>query len=241
MSHGYFNPGIDPNAFFDINTRQHVQRLIGGLTSNWTPSTGSTVIGTVGADIDHRDDTETLPAGLLPVDQDHLDGYRQVERAIVNNYTASVNASGTYNFTPRLKFTTTVGSQYTDVGFTRTDASGAKLLSGTTSLAGTTSRFAVSEITNDVKTLGFIAREQMAWADKFFLTLARAHRSQQCVRRQLQAGFLSVASARRRSSATHHTSRAYRPSRRCACALRPVRPDRTRGSSRRSSTTIRLP
>ena len=75
----------------------------------------------------------------------------------------------TYDY-DRFKFVSTFGTQYTDVGFTRTDAFGAKLLSGTGSLAGTTARFAVSETNSDVKTLGFLGRQQVAWADKLFLT-----------------------------------------------------------------------
>jgi TonB-dependent starch-binding outer membrane protein SusC len=168
VSHGYFNPGIAPTDFFDINTRQQVQRLIGGLTSNWTPLSWLAVNGTVGADIDHRNDNETLPASELLVDQNSTDGYRSVERAIITNYTSSLNASGTYDWRS-FKFTSTVGTQYTDVGFTRTDAFGAKLLPGTTSLAGTTARFSVSETNSDVRTLGFLAREQLGWADQAFI------------------------------------------------------------------------
>ena len=170
VSHGYYNPGIDPNDFFNINTRQEVQRLIGGLTSNWTPTSWFLLNGTFGADINHRNDNETLPPSLLLVDQNSTEGYRNVFRAIVTNYTASVNASGTYQYSPALKFITTLGSQYTDVGFTRTDATGAKLLAGTSSLAGTTARFTVSETNNFVRTLGFIGREQLAWSDRVFLT-----------------------------------------------------------------------
>ncbi|HET7372704.1 MAG TPA: SusC/RagA family TonB-linked outer membrane protein [Gemmatimonadaceae bacterium] len=169
VSHGYFNPGIDPTAFFNINTRQQVQRLIGSLTSNWTPAGWFALNATVGGDIDHRNDNETLPPDVLPVDQDRLDGYRSVNRAIIGNYTASVNGSATYDYAG-FKFVSTLGSQYTDVAFTRTDAFGAKLLAGTGSLAGTTARFAVSEINNDVRTLGFLGRQQVSWADRLFVT-----------------------------------------------------------------------
>jgi hypothetical protein len=59
-----------------------------------------------------------------------------------------------------------------DAGFTRTDAFGAKLLAGTGSLAGTSARFAVGEVTQDVRTLGFLGRVQGAWRDRAFLTVA---------------------------------------------------------------------
>jgi TonB-linked SusC/RagA family outer membrane protein len=172
LSHGYYNPGVDPNDFFNINTRQGVQRLIGGLTSNWTPTGWLNANATLGADINHRNDTETLPPAELNLDQDRSEGYRSIQRAIIANYTASANASATYDYSPQLKFVSTLGTQFTDVGFTRTDAFGARLLAGTGSLAGTTARFAVSETNQYVRTLGFLGRQQVAWNDKVFLTAA---------------------------------------------------------------------
>ena len=177
VSHGYFNPGIDPNAFFNINTRQVVQRLIGGVTSNWTPLNWLAVNGTLGADIDHRNDNETLPPNELTVDQTSADGYRSVDRAIITNYTANLTGSGTYHYKD-FRFVSSVGTQYSDVGFTRTDAFGAKLLTGTSSLAGTTARFSVGEVNSDVKTLGFLGREEINWADKRFVSIgARTDRN----------------------------------------------------------------
>jgi TonB-linked SusC/RagA family outer membrane protein len=170
LSHGYYNRGLSPFDFFNINTRQQVQRLTGGLTSNWTPLSWLAFNGTFGADIDHRNDNETLPANALLVDQTSTEGYRSVYRAIISNYTSSVNGTATYDYSPTLRFTTTLGTQYTDVDLTRTDASGAKLLSGTSSLAGTATRFAVSETSSVVRTLGFIGRAQMGWRDRVFIT-----------------------------------------------------------------------
>jgi TonB-linked SusC/RagA family outer membrane protein len=170
LSHGYFNRNMTPQDFYNIDTRQQVQRLIGGLTSNWTPASWLAVNGTLGADINHQNDNETLPPDVLLYSQDTQEGYRSVYQSNIFNYTASLNATGTYDFRPTLRFTTSVGSQYTDVGFHRTDSYGAELLAGAGSLAGTAARFAVSELTNDVRTLGFLGREQMAWRDRVFLT-----------------------------------------------------------------------
>lgn len=170
VSFGYYNRGISPYDFFSLDTRQNVQRLVGGLTSNWTPTTWFQANGTLGADINHRADQQTLPPDQLLVDQTSAEGYRGVYNANIFNYTASLNASATWDAMPTLKLTTTAGTQYSDVGFHRTDAYGAKLLAGSGSLAGTAARFAVSELTNDIRTLGFLGREQLAWRDKVFLT-----------------------------------------------------------------------
>ena len=170
VSFGYYNRGFSPYDFFNLDTRQNVQRLTGGLTSNWTPTTWFAVNGTFGADINHRADTQTLPPDVLNVDQPSQEGFRGVYNANIFNYTASLNATATWNAMPTLRLTTTAGTQYSDVGFHRTDAYGAKLLSGSTSLAGTAARFAVAELTNDIRTLGFLGREQIAWRDRLFLT-----------------------------------------------------------------------
>ena len=169
LSRGYFNPGLDPKAFYNINTRQGVQRLTGGLTSNWTPLSWLTFNATLGGDADNRTDIETIPPAVLAYNQNTLDGSRGVYRAQVYNYTTGLNGQAVYSLSPSLKFTTTLGTQYTDVYSARTDAFGAKLLAGTSSLAGTNARFQISEQTQDVRTLGFIGREQVAWRDRVFL------------------------------------------------------------------------
>jgi len=170
VSFGYYNRGISPYDFFNIDTRQNVQRLTGGFTSNWTPTSWFTVNGTLGADINHRADQQTLPPDRLLVDAPSQEGYRGVYNANVFNYSGSLNASAIYDPMATLKLTTTLGTQYSDVGFHRTDAYGAKLLAGSGSLAGTAARFTVGETTNDIRTLGFLGREQLAWRDRVFLT-----------------------------------------------------------------------
>ncbi|MBW8769231.1 MAG: SusC/RagA family TonB-linked outer membrane protein [Gemmatimonadetes bacterium] len=170
VSFGYYNRGISPYDFFNLDTRQNVQRLTGGLTSNWTPLSWFTVNGTLGADINHRADTQTLEPDRLLVDQPSAEGYRGVYNANVFNYSGALNASAIWDPMATLKLTTTLGSQYSDVGFHRTDAYGAKLLAGSGSLAGTAARFSVGETTNDIRTLGFLGREQLAWRDRVFLT-----------------------------------------------------------------------
>ena len=170
VSFGYYNKGLSPFDFFQVDTKQNVQRLTGGVTSNWTPASWFTVNGTLGADLNHRADIQTLPPDLLLADQSSQEGYRGVYNANIFNYTASLNATGTWEVNPSFKLTTSAGSQFTDVGFHRTDAYGAKLLAGSSSLAGTAARFAVAEQTNDIRTLGFLGREQLAWRDRVFLT-----------------------------------------------------------------------
>lgn len=129
-SRGYFNGQI-PQEIFNINTRQFVQRLTSGVVSNWTPLSWLAVNGTLGADIDNRNDNETVQPNLVFTSQKSVDGFRRVFRAQVYNYTAGLSGTATYDFSPTVKLTSTLASQYTDILFTRTDAEGFKLLAGT--------------------------------------------------------------------------------------------------------------
>ena len=106
-----------------------------------------------------------------------------------------------------LKLTTSLGTQYTDVGFHRTDAYGAKLLAGSGSLAGTAARFSVGETTNDIRTLGFLGREQLALARPRVPHRLGAHRPEQRVRRELHARAVSVGERVVGARATRSSSR----------------------------------
>jgi TonB-linked SusC/RagA family outer membrane protein len=169
-SRGYFN-SQPPQAIWNINTRQQIKRLTGGVNLNYTPLSWLSINSTLGADVNNRTDNEVVPAGIVLVSQNTIDGSRSVFDGLIYNYTAGVNGTAKYEATPELKFTATLGTQYTDVFFHRTDAQGFKLLGGTGSLAGTSARFAVGEQTQDVLTRGYLGSGQVAWRDRMFLTL----------------------------------------------------------------------
>ena len=169
-SRGYISGQI-PSEVYAINTRQQVQRFIGSVTSNWQPLNWLTFTGIAGADVNGRFDNQTVPPsqvffGALP------EGSRTANRAVISNYTMTLNGTANYEATPTLKLTSSLGGQYTDALFSRTDAFGAKLLAGTESLNGTNARFAVGEVNTDVRLLGGYGREQLAWRDRVFVTAA---------------------------------------------------------------------
>ena len=158
-----------PQEIFAINTRQGVQRFIGSVTSNYQALSWLNFTGTLGADVNNRFDQNTFPPNailLFGLDE----GQRQANRAVISSYTSNINATGTYDIQPTLRSTTSIGTQFNQELFKRTDAFGAKLLGGTNSLNGTSARFAVNEVNQDVRTLGYYAREQIAWRDRVFLT-----------------------------------------------------------------------
>jgi hypothetical protein len=75
-------------------------------------------------------------------------------------------------FTPfaGLKSTTKVSGLFNKEMIRGTQAFGAKLLSGTTSLSGATARFAVSETNTDNKTASRLIREDLAFRDRLFVS-----------------------------------------------------------------------
>ena len=168
-SRGYVSGQI-PQDIYAIDTRQQVQRFIGSVTSNFRPLNWLTFTGTVGADVNNRFDFQTIPPEAIFLSPPLREGSRTANRAVISVYTTNLNGTGTFDINPTLRSTTSVGGQYNQELFRRTDAFGAKLLGGTASLAGTNARFAVNEVNTDVRTIGYYGRQQFGWRDKVFLT-----------------------------------------------------------------------
>ena len=168
-SRGYTSGQI-PQELYAINTRQQIQRFTGSVTSNFQPMSWLLFTGTAGADVNNRFDNEVVPPEAVFFSTATREGSRTVNRSVISNYTMNLNGTGTYDLTPTLRSTTSLGGQYNQELLRRSDAFGAKLLGGTESLAGTNARFAVNEVNQDVRTIGYYAREQLAWRDKVFLT-----------------------------------------------------------------------
>ena len=168
-SRGYTSGQI-PSEIYAINSRQQIQRFIGSVTSNFQPLKWLAFTGTVGADVNNRFDFQTIPPEAIFLSTPLREGSRTANRAVISNYTTNLNSTATFDATPTLRSTSSVGTQYTQELFRRTDAFGAKLLGGTASLSGTNARFAVNEVNSDVRTIGYYARQQLGWRDKVFVT-----------------------------------------------------------------------
>ena len=170
-AHGYLN-GQTPQALEAVwQTRQDIQRFQNSITSNYQPLHWLKATGTFGLDYLGRWDNEIIPPasvffGSLP------DGQRSSNPYSIYTYTAQGNLSGTWAPTADITTTTTVGTQFNKALVRGTQAFGAGLLGGTSSLAGTTLRFAVNEVSTDNKTLGYFASEELGWRDRVFLNAA---------------------------------------------------------------------
>jgi hypothetical protein len=169
-AHGYLSGQI-PQAIYAIDTRQDVQRFQNSVTTAYQPLTWLRATGTFGLDYLNRYDNELVPPasvffGSLP------DGQRTSNPYSIYTYTAQGSLTATWAPITNLTATTTAGTQFNKVLLRGTSAFGAKLLGGTSSLAGTTARFAVNEVNTDNKTLGLFAAEELGWRDRVFFNVA---------------------------------------------------------------------
>jgi TonB-linked SusC/RagA family outer membrane protein len=170
-AHGYLNGQI-PQALEAVwQTRQDIQRFQNSITSNYQPLNWLRATGTFGLDYLGRWDNEIIPPASVFFGS-LSDGQRTSNPYSIYNYTAQGNLSATWSPISTITTTTTAGTQFNKALVRGTQAFGAKLLGGTSSLSGTTARFAVSEVSTDNKTLGYFGSEEVGWRDRVFLNAA---------------------------------------------------------------------
>ena len=167
-AHGYLS-GQCPQAIYAINTHQDAQRFENTLNTSYQPLSWLTATGVAGLDYLNRYDNEVVPPnkvffGSLP------DGQRTSNPYQIYNYSANGTLSAAFTPLAGIKTTTKVSGLFNKELIRGTQAFGAKLLSGTTSLSGTTARFAVAETNTDNKTASRLIREDLAFRDRVFLS-----------------------------------------------------------------------
>jgi TonB-linked SusC/RagA family outer membrane protein len=168
VAHGYLSGQI-PQAIYAINTRQDVNRFENTLNTSYQPLSWLTATVVAGLDYLNRYDNEVVPPnqvsfGSLP------DGQRNSNPYQIYNYSANGTLSAAFTPFGGLKSTTKVSGLFNKELIRGTQAFGAKLVSGTTSLSGATARFAVSETNTDNKTASKLIRQDLAFRDRIFLS-----------------------------------------------------------------------
>jgi TonB-linked SusC/RagA family outer membrane protein len=170
--------GARLGSFFGYNTfdqrkvkaRQSIDRFVIGANSNYTPISWLKFNGNAGLDYYGRFDPQTVNPNELPLALSYIVGFRDATRA--RNYQWTANGSATASFTPlsSLVSNTTFGGSFQRALFETLNCFGIGIPAGTASCAATTSQFAVNETYTDEKTLGIFGRQELAFADKLFLS-----------------------------------------------------------------------
>lgn len=167
--HGYlFYPVEVMNAIY---TAQNVDRTTLAGNGNWRPKSWLSVVGVSGLDYAGRTDLQVIQPGLIP-DPDR----RALGNATSNpysfwTYTGNVNGTASYHLSS-LTASTSLGAQYNNERVTGTQAAGEGLVAGSSSVAGTTTGFAVTAQNSDIVTLGAYLQQKLSWRDRLFLTAA---------------------------------------------------------------------
>ena len=172
LGRGSFNANLPLNHFFPINTNQENDRLTAGLSANYTPLSWLRGVGQVGMDLLNRRDETLTPPNEVRFSATTLEGSKAQTRVRIPTYNMSGSLTATYDV-PSLENwqgQTTAGGQFIREDFRSTAASGAVLLPGTTSINGTSARFAVNEVNQEILTVGYFLQQQLTFADRLFLT-----------------------------------------------------------------------
>ena len=169
--HGW---GFDtPQDIFAINTIQNTERFTGASRANWQPLSWLSAIGTAGLDFTNRLDQEFIPpytaSPFTSRFSDDSVGKRTSNPFQDFVYTANAGVTATFNPRATLRSATSTGVQYNDEITRATSAFGQGLLTGTSSLNGTTAIFTVGEQNGENKTLGAYLQEQLSWRDRLFV------------------------------------------------------------------------
>ncbi|AHG89359.1 TonB-dependent outer membrane protein, SusC/RagA [Gemmatirosa kalamazoonensis] len=168
LSGGFFS-GFTPDILENLSIRQRTDRFLTSVTTNAQLLPWLGAAGVLGLDYFNQVSYQAIQPnrvgfGDLPqgsADSDPMQNY---------NYTAQGSLNATFHPSASLTSTSQVGGQYSRVTFHGTNAFGAVLTPGTSSLSGTSARFAVSEFNTDNVLLGAFVQQQLAWRDRLFVT-----------------------------------------------------------------------
>lgn len=172
LGRGSFNANLPLTHFFPINTNQENDRITTGLSANYAPLSWLRGVAQLGADILNRRDETLTPPNQVRFSTTTLEGSKGQTRVRIPTYNLSGSLTASYAV-PR--FTnwngqTTAGGQFVREDFRSTAAFGAVLLPGTTSLNGTSARFSVNEVNQEILTVGYFLQQQLTFADRLFIT-----------------------------------------------------------------------
>lgn len=159
-----------PSELMEIKSGQRVDRFTGSMAGNWHPRNWLTFSSTVGLDLLHRFDDETMPPNKIRASASTFEGNRTSNRFSIANYTFNVSGTARYNAADDFSMTTSAGFTYQQDRRQSTQAYGAKLLPGTSNLNGTNARFSVNETHTDFRQIGTFVQQQVAYKDRVFVT-----------------------------------------------------------------------
>lgn len=167
MLNGYGE--FTPETLFTVDSRQEVDRFLGGFSPTWNPVDFLRVNGTVGVDFINRVDTQFFPTGKAPAFLGFQNGARFVNQFRSWNWTVDFTASASADISDEIGSETTAGFQWFKDRTTGTFAEGRGLPRGVRSIGAAATRVS-DEQTTVSKTVGVFVEERISVRDRLFLT-----------------------------------------------------------------------
>lgn len=163
----------DIKFFYDWKTFQRYSRIQGAINADYRPATWLSVNGTVGLDRYAREEVNRLPrvTAYTVFGGVYTNGFIQNYNYDIWDLTANGSATATFNLSPDVISTTSVGTQYLREHLHQVYAFGASLSPGVEeSLAGATSDYDASEANTLNATIAAFVQQQFAWRDRLFVS-----------------------------------------------------------------------
>jgi outer membrane receptor protein involved in Fe transport len=164
---GFLN-GFTPAQLYNLSNRQRVDRYLTSVTSALQATSWLSVSAVAGLDYVDEVTKQVIEPNRVFF-ADYAQGSANSNPLQIFNYTAQGTATATFA-RDRFRFTSTLGGQYAQERYRGTNAFGAVLTGGTGSLNGASARYQVSDFNTDNKLLGGFAQQQVAFADRLFVT-----------------------------------------------------------------------
>ncbi len=163
-----FGPNFFDDKFYVAD--QGIDRFIIGANTNVTPMSWLRLNGNAGLDYYGRSDAQSLDPNLLPIGGQFDVGFRDAFRSSNYEWTSNASAAAAFNPMASLASTTTLGGSFQRELFEQIECFGQAIPAGTRSCAATTTQFAVDESRTELKSIGAFVRQELAFADRLFLS-----------------------------------------------------------------------
>jgi TonB-dependent starch-binding outer membrane protein SusC len=151
-------------------TTQEIDRFIVGANASYQPLTWLTWNANLGLDYFSGFNHQTVQPGRLPIAATWTPGRRTAIRNASHVYTGNLTGVATHALRPDLVSMTTVGASYSRNLLRNLQCQGVGLVEGARSCGATSSLFFVNEATTEIITVGALARQQLAFNDRVFLS-----------------------------------------------------------------------
>ena len=157
---------------FQRYVAQDIHRFLGSMNANWRPLSWLTTDGTIGIDLANRRDFTLCRFGECPPSGQLRLGTISSANNNNRNLSGRFTATGTWQLNETINLNTTLGADYTNIGFEGSSSSGSRLPPGAQTVGSAAITTGGGSLPTAVKTLGYVLQQRVTFNDRLFLTAA---------------------------------------------------------------------